>query len=322
MESITKNSNALFVLFLGILISFSVSGQMVKNSTFRDVYKPKSQFLKNNPAQSFFNAKPGTFPPAFKSTLGSLPQEIHHFYWDGTTNWIAAHNEYRAYNNHGDVLTEISVDANSGDTTSGIVNTYDTQGRLVESLNQIWNNGAWENSSKTNIEYDEMGNQTIMLDYIWDGGTWMADYGYKYEYTYDVNNNITIVIFQLWIMASWENSDKTLNTYDASGNWTESVYQEWDPNTNNWKNSDKEIYTYSSDVIVEVLLQEWVINIPGKMLKNIPIFYGIPGQEIWKKPKWQVILLCFIFSGSGKMASGLILLMMFMEVLLKLRKTI
>ncbi len=236
MKSITKNSSALFVLILGILISSSVSGQMVKNFTSRDVSKPESQFLKDNPGQSFFSVKPEAFPPAYKSTQGSFPQEIHHFYWDVTTIWMADYNEFKTYDNHANVLTEISVDANSGDTTTGTVNTYDAQGRLSESLAQIWNNGAWENSYKTHIEYDGMGNMTVYLQFTWQAGNWLANFGYKYEYTYDVNNNITVEIYQSWntTSSSWVNSGKTLNTYDANGNLTESVYQGWDPNSSSW----------------------------------------------------------------------------------------
>ena len=195
MKTITKNTSLLFVLILGIIFSFSVSGQMVKTFTTSDKVNPESQFIKDQPGQSFFNVKPEVYQPVYKSTKGSFPQEINHFYWDVTTIWMADYNKIVTYDNHGNILTEITADANTGDTTTGIVNTYDAQGILTESVNQIWNNGAWENFSKLFYEYDEMDNLTIVLQFMWQAGNWVANGGNKYTYTYDLNNNITEEIY-------------------------------------------------------------------------------------------------------------------------------
>ncbi len=76
MKTITKNTSLLFVLILGIIFSFSVSGQMVKTFTTSDKVNPESQFLKDQPGQSFLNVKPEVYQPVYKSTKGSFPQEI------------------------------------------------------------------------------------------------------------------------------------------------------------------------------------------------------------------------------------------------------
>ncbi len=262
MKTITKNTSLLFVLILGIIFSFSVSGQMVKTFTTSDKVNPESQFIKDQPGHSFLNVKPEGYQPVYKSTQGSFPQEIHHFYWDVTTIWMADYNKIVTYDNHGNKLTEITTDANTGDTIAGFVNTYDAQGRIKENLNQVWNNGAWENFSKLFYEYDEMDNLAIVLQFMWQAGNWVANGGNKFIYAYNTNNKITERISQTWDVntTSWINYGRSIFSYDANEYLTETINQAWDSNTFSWYSTSKQIYTNSSGVIIEILKQMWDNN--------------------------------------------------------------
>jgi hypothetical protein len=260
MKTIAKNTNLMFAVILGIVFSFSVSGQITNKFSLCDKMNPESHFLSNKPGHLSINVGQDAWQPVYKSTQGSFPQEIHHFYWDVTTIWMADYDKMVSYDNFGNMLNEIMVDANTGDTSTQIVNTYDIEGRMTTSLSQLWVNGNWENNQKLYYEFDEHGNQTIFLQQNWQGNSWVANSGTKYTYTYDINDHITEKVEQWWDnnIISWINYYKSIYNYDLNGYLIERIFQQWDSNTSSWNSSSKQTYTNnSSGVTIEMLAQTW-----------------------------------------------------------------
>ncbi len=254
----TKMSVILCVLFFGISFNFSVSGQNKETVTpvKKGIFEKTHQ--KNKLANS--NLKTEAMPQFYKSTNDTYPQEIHHYYWDVTTIWMADYNKYVSYDNHANILTEMYTNANTGDTTEQYVNTYDAHGRQTKRVHQLWITGSWENDQQEYWEYDDFDNMTIHLFYYWQGGSWYPNAGEKYVYTYDINNNITEKIQQNWIHSSsvWENLTKYMYSYDINGYLIERIYQYWNGSSQIWITSSK--YTYianASGVVFERLLQGW-----------------------------------------------------------------
>jgi hypothetical protein len=254
----TKMSVILCVLFFGISFNFSVTGQI--NKTFtpdkKGIFEKIHQ--KNKLANS--NLKTEAIPQFYKSTNNTYPQEIHHYYWDVTTIWMADNNYFVTYDDHANILSKIIVIANTNDTVGRIINTYDNEERQVESLQQHWNNGSWENYYRTVRTYDDQGNGLVFLSQYWQSPTWVTDYGWKDNYTYDVNNNITELISQWWSSSinAWENYYKDIYTYDANGYLIQYIAQYWNTPTISWVTMYKEIYTIDAvGVIIEVLIQDW-----------------------------------------------------------------
>jgi hypothetical protein len=244
----------------GIVISLSVSGQT--NGVLRncDNKVHKSHFLLEKPAQPSFNKIDEAWQPVYKSTQGSFPQEIQHFYWDITTIWMADFNRVVSYDNYGKILTEISMNANTGDTTDRTVYTYDSQGRETQILNQIWITGSWENVLRQVYTYDLNNNREVYLEQSWQAGSWVTVGGSKYVYTYDGNNHITEEIIQYWDtnINNWHNWDRHFYTYNVNGYLIENIVQWWDDINNVWNSIGKNIFTLSgSGVIIEILNQSW-----------------------------------------------------------------
>lgn len=260
MRTITKKSCPFFVVILGIVFSLSVQGQMVKNFRIFDKNNFESQFLMENQGQSFFINQTNLCKPFHKSIQNSYPQEIHHFYWDVTTIWMADYNKFLTYNPHGNILTEMKVDVNTGDTTERMVNTYDSEERPTEELHQLWVNGDWENDYKDIHVFDDHGNMTISLHQLWQGNNWVSNSGQKYIYIYDINDNIIDMIYQTWDFNSttWINSSRNIYTFDFNGFLVESVYQVWDSNISTWSSAGKQTYTNNAaGITTEVLFQTW-----------------------------------------------------------------
>lgn len=252
----TKMSIILCVLFFGMSINLSVSGQdretvtPVKKGIFEKIHQ------KNKLVNS--NLKTEAIPQLYKSTNNTYPQEIHGFYWDVTTIWMADYNRFVTYDDHANILTEIHVYANTGDTLGRYVNTYDTEGRIIERLTQNWVNGDWENHYRYVYTYDDHGNQNVYLRQEWQYSNWVTTYGYKKTYTYDMNDNITEVLWQTWNtgITAWENYWRDFYTYDSNGYLIELIDQTW--NGMSWISDDKETYTNNAaGVIIEKLVEDW-----------------------------------------------------------------
>ena len=254
----TKMSVVLCALFLGISFNFSVSGQ--KNETVTPVKKGISEKIHQKNKLVNSNLKTEAMPQFYKSTNNTYPQEIHSYYWDVTTIWMADYNYFVTYDDHANILSQIIVIANTNDTVGRVINTYDSEGRQTESLQQYLNNGNWENSWRMVRTYDDQGNELVYLSQFWQSPSWVTDWGWKYNYTYDVNNNITEILYQSWNsnINAWENNWKDIYTFDNDGNLIEYIEQYWNSNTNSWVSSFKEIYTIDANgVIIEALIQDW-----------------------------------------------------------------
>ena len=295
MRTITTYQKVMFAVLLSFVISIAASGQTSKNFNHNEKMRHNTHFLSDKTTNpDFYSGKEASANP-FKSTQGSIPQEINHFYWATTSVWMADYNRMDSYSTSGKILSEIFIDANTGDTTNGIFYTYDSQGRIDNVLHQDWVNSNWENAVKQMYTYDIHGNDEVYLELHWTGTGWDESSGRKYIYTYDANNHITVKILQFWdaIGDFWYNYDRYLYNYDASGYVNEYTVQWW--LNNNWSSVGKEIYTLSNTgVITEILRQNWNNNnwVNGSLQVNIVWhvwngYFNEPEQESYLQKSWN-----------------------------------
>jgi hypothetical protein len=260
MKTITNYTIRMFALILGIVFSLSLSGQMTRDLSFSGDKIHQPHFLVEKSLKTDYNAGNKAWQPVYKSTQGSFPQKINHFYWDVTTIWMADYDKVVSYTTNGKILTEMMVDANTGDTTERTVYTYDDQGRETQALNQNWMNGAWENNWRDIYTFDMNDNREVSLYQVWQGGSWVTQSGSKHVYTYNANNQITEEIVQLWStnFNNWNNWDRYFYAYDANGYLYEHIIQWWNDGSQVWNSVAKSIFTLNgTGVITEMLTQSW-----------------------------------------------------------------
>src|SRR6185295_17718277 len=79
---------------------------------------------------------------------------------------------------------------------------------------------------KYGFNYDLNNNETHSLEEIWDGNTWVNNEQYTKTY---VGNKLESTIQQEWNTTSnsWDNIGKILYTYDNNGNVSIEEYQSW-----------------------------------------------------------------------------------------------
>jgi len=103
-------------------------------------------------------------------------------------------------------------------------------------------------------------NPEVFIEQTWQGAAWVTNWGNKYVYTYDANNQITEKILQLWDTnnSNWLNWDRYFYTYDVNGYLMEHIVQWWDEINNIWYSINKNIFTLNgTGVIIEILNQSW-----------------------------------------------------------------
>ncbi len=179
----------------------------------------------------FFNydAANSTWTSSFKTlypqydTDGNLLEEVSSYYDTGNANWVFTQKVQYFYN--------------AGVIDSLLRFYYDTP------------SSTWKNQSKTIYSYTS-GLLTLKLSKIWDSANNLYVESTKQSYIYDTNNLLIEDIFEYYDIntSSWINSNKILNTYDATSPYNkliEEIYY-WDINNGVWQGNSKNIYTYDS----------------------------------------------------------------------------
>lgn len=73
-----------------------------------------------------------------------------------------------------------------------------------------------------------------------------------------------------WENNAWVNAMKSTNTYDANGNLTSTLHQQWDADAGTWVNAINIVYTLNTDgTVKETLSQVWEENAWQDMQKTI-----------------------------------------------------
>ncbi len=164
-------------------------------------------------------------------------------------SWFYSDNHQYVYDQSGR-MTKCTIQ-NQGQFPDGwlnfwqLNNDYDPSGRLSESIELYWTDGAWLNSVRSTHEYDMNGNDTLTAVYTWNDNTWdLSDIDTT---RFDVGNRIVERI-------SFRTVDSFLKrenyTYNDRGNLVEQV-SIYSHNGAPWRNSGRMTYQYETTTAVE-----------------------------------------------------------------------
>ncbi|OVE80081.1 hypothetical protein BVY01_00890 [bacterium I07] len=97
-------------------------------------------------------------------------------------------------------------------------------GMTVETIEQDWSNGAWQNVSKMLIQFGDSVDEILSYtNQDWDGSAWVNTD--RMRTVLDAQGNITETIFDTWINGQWVTDFKTTIQYDAQGNPLETLIE-------------------------------------------------------------------------------------------------
>jgi len=173
--------------------------------------------------------------------------------WDETSlAWVDDYKEIITYNAAGKVSLETgySWDSSSSTWTPGSTKsyTYNINNQLIADTTT---SGSGSSTFKVRIDYtyDVNNNLSTKIEYHWDNTNLEWNAFYKSEFTY-TNNKLTSSITYYW-NSTWTNQFKESFSYDANGNLTEDISQNW--NGIAWGLRDKTLYNYNSSYLLSNL---------------------------------------------------------------------
>lgn len=202
-------------------------------------------------------------------TANGNPEESLFQQWDEDgTEWANSHIIAFTYNGNGQILTSrtMNYDPDAEDFINSMhtENEYDNDGNLIESLNQIHEDGTWVNLTRREMEYDGQGRQVNELTQNWDHdeeqwvnysnnvseyderGTmvesrqevwadheWIMESGERIDPEYE-NDVLAGATVENWAFDDWENSYRFTTEQAGDGSWEQYTEQAW--TGNDWEN--------------------------------------------------------------------------------------
>jgi hypothetical protein len=117
---------------------------------------------------------------------------------------------------------------------------------------------AWDSFARTTYQYNADKKMTSYVTESFPANAWVPEL--KYEYEYDVNQHLISQTRFIWQTATnvWKTGVKDSYTYDAAGNWTSRLSQNWDGTS--WNDFWKYTYTYNADNNRTEEYQEYWLN--------------------------------------------------------------
>ena len=149
--------------------------------------------------------------------------EIKTYTWDGNI-WEQSSSIDRTYNQN-----KLSESINRKLTNGQLSNSnkssyiYNSEGRMIQMINQIFDQNAWSDFSRSTYSYAGKKVVAILNEKLMNG-TWTASTNSEYIYT---GNNVNRVIIKVKQNQVFENSTRISYTYDSNGNQLTSITEIW-----------------------------------------------------------------------------------------------
>lgn len=176
----------------------------------------------------------------------NLLNEAYYFWdsYDGKFQWIKSSTKTLTYNSNKKAITKLYKGYHVHIVThqDRTLNTYNSNGKIIQILEESYENLEWIKDSKLELFYD---NETLStaLEYYWNDKTQVFDEATT-RYTLTYNNNGTISTFneQNWNGTEWVTDIKFLYAFDSNNKMISQIVQELENGI--WINDQKEEYIY------------------------------------------------------------------------------
>lgn len=182
---------------------------------------------------------------------------------------------------HRGITANVTVPGRStGRSWNGTTNRWDTNGSVsAYSYDSRGNNTQRVDSDSATstiggrqlIMYNTRNQETEYLQQNWNGSAYVNEQ--REQYTYDAQGNITLELYQEWSNNAWVTQDsyRTTNTYNAANVLVGQVYEELN-NNNTWEIEGRIIFTVNaSNQWSEAVYQEWIngVYVNDERTRNI-----------------------------------------------------
>jgi hypothetical protein len=168
--------------------------------------------------------------------------------WNAATSqWVKTDVSTYAYNSNNNSTVELYQNFNGTLVVqqNRTTNTYNSEGQVIQFLDEDYLNSNWVNTSKVDLEY----NNGIIVSGIsseWDGVDWsIGEDSSQVAINYNVNGTVSFVVNNIWDGSSWFAVFRTVYSYDGNNRRILEEGQFWDGSA--WAIEYKLEYTYDSN---------------------------------------------------------------------------
>jgi hypothetical protein len=177
------------------------------------------------------------------------------FEWDSTT-YLFNKNAQQVFTYNGACYLTRYVYSFWDSASASYIKYYRTTNSLLgnnatsQSLTQLWDDVAkkWDNYQKGFYTYTtspKLPSSVLYQDYQTSNSSWLNSR--LYTYTYDANGNNTTILIQEWKSSSWSNLFQNQYTFNANNLMTSFIQLTWNATNNVWANFNKIDYSYLSN---------------------------------------------------------------------------
>ena len=174
--------------------------------------------------------------------------EIIDLDWDtGTSQWIKSEVSTYTYNANNKSVVELYQEYNGTtiEFQDRVSNTYNSEGFLIQILEEDYLTSSWVNTSKINLEYAN-GNIVSGISSEWNGVDWVfGEDSSKVAINYNANGTISSVVSDVWESNSWFTAYRSVYSYDGNNRIVSQEEQVFDGSA--WVPEYKIEYAYDAN---------------------------------------------------------------------------
>ncbi len=128
---------------------------------------------------------------------------------------------------------------------------YNSNDTLISQTVEIWNSGAWVNSTRGSNYVYSGGDLIAYETETWNTSTSSYEPGWKTSNTYNTNHRVLNSRSVKWNAAtsSWDNNQNNDFVYAPNGTIASNLLQIWDATSSIWKNQVKTLYYYRTGYV-------------------------------------------------------------------------
>ncbi|MBA6151464.1 T9SS type A sorting domain-containing protein [Gelidibacter maritimus] len=227
----------------------------------------------------------------------NVASETSQFWNTATNTWTNGSRDLYEYSGNDQTLhteQEWNIATSQWVNEEQTETTYESVGKPSQIIIKEWNSGTstWDLDERVRYTYTgELMTEANGDDYV--GGAWVPDH--RTQVTYQ-NGLPTVALYQEMNLGVWENQDRTLNTFDANGNATVSIYELWDTDTMAWLPEGKIESDYSAT-------NPFVLSSESFDIEDFKI-YPNPASEVIHISSFQPIEKMELYDVLGKKVSA------------------
>jgi hypothetical protein len=192
------------------------------------------------------------------NALVSRPGNSQDYMPTGSGTWQLDTKSAYTYDSQGRLTSRVYSDPITNQDMYRETTTYDLKGEVIEGRKEDWVNNTWlmQDGEKSIITYNANGLMTERIDQIWNNGAW--ENSNRQQITYDAAGLRLTETFSDWNAGVWEFSDKQVYS-NINGTATEMLVQSYDASTASWQDEAKihnlvwrQLYDEPSNFILQI----------------------------------------------------------------------